>query len=80
MAYVESYILHCRGCGTHISSAQIAAAERLFQTNRLPPPDENSTATATLDIHFHVVYANETLDGGFVPYVDMPHASKASIY
>lgn len=56
-----------RGCGTHITSAAIASAERLFQTNRLPPPDENSTATATLDIHFHVVYANETLDGGFVP-------------
>ncbi|KAG5728152.1 Ulilysin [Termitomyces sp. T112] len=54
-----------RSCGVHISAEKIAAAERKFQSNRLPPSDPN--ATATIDVHFHVVYANQTLEGGFVP-------------
>jgi len=49
----------------HITDARIAAAERRFQSQRLPPESEN--ATATLDVHFHVVFANETIEGGYVP-------------
>jgi len=41
------------------------SAERRFQSQRLPAESEN--ATATLDVYFHVVYANETYEGGFVP-------------
>lgn len=40
------------------------SSEKRFQTHRLPPAAENSTAT--LDVYFHVVYANETYDGGYV--------------
>jgi len=54
-----------RGCGVHITDARQASAERRFQSQRLPPESEN--ATATLEVYFHVVYANETLDGGYVP-------------
>ncbi|TFK33016.1 Metalloprotease [Crucibulum laeve] len=54
-----------RGCGTHISAARLASAERKFQTQRLPPGAEN--ATATLDVYFHVVSANDTVEGGEVP-------------
>jgi len=54
-----------RGCGTHITAARVASSERRFQSQRLPAESEN--ATATLDVYFHVVYANKTYDGGYVP-------------
>ncbi|KAF8154527.1 metalloprotease [Crassisporium funariophilum] len=54
-----------RGCGTHIADARVASAERKFQAHRLPPESEN--ATATLDVYFNVVFANETIEGGYVP-------------
>ncbi|PPQ80401.1 hypothetical protein CVT25_001714 [Psilocybe cyanescens] len=54
-----------RGCGTNIAAARKASAERRFQSQRLPAESEN--ATATLDIYFHVVYVNETIEGGYVP-------------
>jgi hypothetical protein len=53
-----------RRCGVHRSAAQRMSAEKSFQTHRLPPGPEN--ATATLDVYFHVVYANETYEGGWV--------------
>jgi len=54
-----------RGCGVHISHARKVASERRFQANRLPAESEN--ATATIDVYFNIVYANETLQGGYVP-------------
>ncbi|KAG5637586.1 hypothetical protein H0H81_004037 [Sphagnurus paluster] len=54
-----------RKCGVHISEQKIAAAERKFSTSRLPAGDPN--ATATIDVHFHIVSANDTLEGGWVP-------------
>lgn len=54
-----------RGCGTQITAARVASSERLFQSQRLPP--ESGNATATLDVYFHVVYANKTYEGGYVP-------------
>jgi len=54
-----------RGCGTHITAARVASHERLFQSQRLPAESDNTTAT--LDVYFHVVYANQTLEGGYVP-------------
>jgi len=53
-----------RGCGVHITPERIQSAERRFNTNRLPPTAAN--ATATIDIQFHVVAANQTLEGGWV--------------
>jgi len=56
---------HGRVCGVHISAERIAAAERLYKSSRLPSIGEN--ATATIDIHFHVIAANQTLEGGWLP-------------
>lgn len=53
-----------RGCGTHISTERRAASERRFQTSRIPPAKEGGNAT--LDVHFHVVFANQTREGGYV--------------
>ncbi|KAJ3548499.1 hypothetical protein NMY22_g1231 [Coprinellus aureogranulatus] len=53
-----------RGCGTHISAERRTSSERRFQTSRVPPSSEN--ATATLDVHFHVIFANQTAEGGYV--------------
>jgi len=54
-----------RECGVHISSKRMKEGERRFRTHRITPVPEN--ATATLNIYFHVVYANETVDGGYLP-------------
>jgi len=54
-----------RNCGVFISDQRVAAAERKFSSSRLPPSNPN--ATATINVHFHVVAANQTLAGGWVP-------------
>jgi len=54
-----------RGCGVHIDDSRVASAERKFQAHRLPPESED--ATATLDVYFNVIFANETIEGGYVP-------------
>jgi len=54
-----------RECGFHITPEHMRAAERHFQSHRLASVSED--ATATLDVYFHVVYANETVDGGYMP-------------
>lgn len=53
-----------RQCGTAISPERRAAAEDRFRTHRIPAGREN--ATAVIDVYFHVFYANETAEGGFV--------------
>jgi len=60
-------VTNVRECGVHISAKRVKDAATRFRTFRLAPDSEN--ATATLDIHFHVVYANTTFEGGYVPYV-----------
>ncbi|KAF5334318.1 hypothetical protein D9611_014161 [Ephemerocybe angulata] len=54
-----------RGCATHMTDEKRAKTEARFQTSRVPPTHEN--ATAVVDVYFHVVYANETLEAGYVP-------------
>jgi len=54
-----------RGCGSHRSDADVASAQRTFETHRLSPPSEDSTAV--IDVYFHVVHANKTIEGGYVP-------------
>jgi len=54
-----------RGCGVHITDARVASTEKRFQAHRLPPESEN--ATATIDVYFHIIYANETVEGGYLP-------------
>lgn len=54
-----------RECGVQISAKRVKSAESRFRTFRLAPDSEN--ATATVDILFHVVYANQTFEGGYIP-------------
>jgi len=53
-----------RGCGVHITAARLAKEEERYKSHRLPPEKDN--VTTTLSIFFHVVYANETVVGGYV--------------
>jgi len=53
-----------RGCGVHIADSRVLSQERRYQSHRLPPEEGNTTAT--LNIFFHIVYANETTEGGYV--------------
>lgn len=55
---------HRRGCGTHISAKHKTSAEKKFQTHRMPAADPD--AKAVLDVYVHVVYANETQEGGYL--------------
>ncbi|KAF5380024.1 hypothetical protein D9615_006193 [Tricholomella constricta] len=57
--------MYSRNCGVHISDERLASAERKFTASRMPPGDPN--ATAEIDVHFHVVSANKTLEGGWIP-------------
>jgi hypothetical protein len=57
-------VLVYRGCGTHITAERRTSSERRFQTSRVPPAKEG--ANATLDVHFHVIFANQTREGGYV--------------
>jgi len=54
-----------RGCGVHITAERLASSERRFESNRLPPLPSN--LSTTIDIHFHVIAANQTLEGGWLP-------------
>lgn len=60
----RSELQHRRACGTHISAARKASSEKRFQSHRLPAAHPD--AKATLDVYFHVVYANETYEGGYL--------------
>lgn len=53
-----------RECGVKISSQRHKESERRFKAHRIAPVAEN--ATTTLNIYFHVVYANETMEGGYL--------------
>ena len=61
---ISLYVLVYRGCGTHITAERRTSSERRFQTSRVPPAKEG--ANATLDVHFHVIFANQTREGGYV--------------
>lgn len=56
-------------CSTYISPERIAEAEKHFQTFKVPPPPYALTAAnpPVLKVYFHVVHANNTIEGGFVP-------------
>jgi len=53
-----------RACGVSITAKRVRDGEKRFRSHRLAPVPEN--ATSTLDIYFHIVYANETMPGGYV--------------
>ncbi|KAJ3575851.1 hypothetical protein NP233_g822 [Leucocoprinus birnbaumii] len=57
-----------RNCGTFIAPEEIAAAEERFQDQRVPVASaSNRNASTTLDVFFHIIAANKTIEGGWVP-------------
>jgi len=56
-----------RSCGTHISSHRKAAVERKFAVQRKTRSKTAKTAAPVINVYFHVVAANRTLAGGWVP-------------
>ncbi|KAJ3575852.1 hypothetical protein NP233_g824 [Leucocoprinus birnbaumii] len=57
-----------RHCGTHISESKLAAVERTFRSLRFGAgASTDYTHTLYADLHFHVVYENKTLEGGYIP-------------
>lgn len=57
-----------RRCGTYISKEKLAAAEKHFRDHKVPPSTSFLPEEADpINVYFHVIYANETIDGGFVP-------------
>jgi len=54
-----------RKCGSHWTDAKVAAAERRFSSSRSNVTD-NPNAKASIDIHFHIIAANNTAGGGWV--------------
>jgi len=54
-------------CGSHLTDERHAEAEKHFQMHKKPAPANIRIATAPIDVHFHVIYADETSEGGYVP-------------
>ncbi|KAL0946009.1 hypothetical protein HGRIS_012285 [Hohenbuehelia grisea] len=59
-----------RQCGTHISDTEIVAAERHYRQHRIPasftPMGQVATSNPTLNVHWHVIHKDDTVEGGAV--------------
>ncbi|KAF5320865.1 hypothetical protein D9619_001031 [Psilocybe cf. subviscida] len=61
-------VVGSRRCGSTPSDAEVAAKEAHFKANKVELPVSLAAAAAiTVNVHFHVVQANSTLQGGNVP-------------
>jgi hypothetical protein len=62
-----------RGCGTHISVEQVAVAEQNFlrdmvlAENSAVEDRSDKKKTAEVTVHWHVIYENKTIEGGYTP-------------
>ncbi|KAF7768565.1 hypothetical protein Agabi119p4_7808 [Agaricus bisporus var. burnettii] len=57
-----------RRCGTLISQSKLDDVERKFNDFRLDSSFEAKLAGSIhIDVHFHIVYENTTLEGGYIP-------------
>jgi hypothetical protein len=81
LASGDAYVNSVGSCGSHVSSdvqratrAQFAGRATTDLTRRAPDCGTAGPATANLNVHWHVVYANETYDGGFLSCVRTPSA------
>ena len=63
--------LALRICGSHLSDEEVAIKEAHYAANYVPKahsPSSLAAQTVSVQVHFHVVSANSTLQGGNVPY------------
>jgi len=55
-------------CASHLSEEELARAEQHFQDNKRPASGFRlAQSPAPLNVNFHVIYVNETIEGGYVP-------------
>lgn len=58
-------------CGSTPSPEAVKSAEAHFKANRVSAAafkaDTQDSGSSTVPVYFHVVYANETYEGGYVP-------------
>ncbi|KAF9527475.1 hypothetical protein CPB83DRAFT_836633 [Crepidotus variabilis] len=55
-----------RTCGTVPTDAEVARMEAHFAANKVTPKSD-AAAVGPVPVYFHVIYANTTLSGGYVP-------------
>ena len=71
--YLPSHLQppHTRQCGSEISSEKAAEYERRFDLDRTSQilVESETSANAPINVWFHVVAKNKSIEGGWVPYV-----------
>ncbi|KIY62755.1 zincin [Cylindrobasidium torrendii FP15055 ss-10] len=63
----DAEVANPRTCGSHVSAEAKQAALDHFEANRVERPAGLAKLAASVDVVFHIIYANETLEGGYVP-------------
>ncbi|KAJ3504537.1 hypothetical protein NLJ89_g7882 [Agrocybe chaxingu] len=56
-----------RTCGTTISDLQILESQKHFSQHRRPQAAAVLRKVEPIDVYFHVIHRDRTLDGGFIP-------------
>lgn len=66
-------ILPIRHCGTFVNQSRLDTVERKFRNLRLNIDAlTDYSRTIYIDLHFHVIYENLTLEGGYITYYVPP--------
>lgn len=65
---------HTRQCGSEIDSDKAAEYERRFDLDRTSQflIESETSANAPINVWFHVVAMNKSIEGGWVPCVSVP--------
>lgn len=64
------HVLH-RNCGTYIDDQTVATKEMAFKLHQVAPGSLSplSASSPKLNVYWHVVSKDDTIEGGNVPYV-----------
>ncbi|KAF8076086.1 metalloprotease [Lyophyllum atratum] len=74
VGYTSGYnLIFClRTCGSTLTNAQVAAAEKHFQANKVTPTSFVAAAAApAVKVYFHVISKDTTVAGGYVSDTDI---------
>lgn len=70
------------GCGSELTQEDVLAAEEEFKRAKGPPKSSALFSAAAIspaveiEVHWHVVASNITIEGGWIPYV----ATRSNFY
>ncbi|KAF9528474.1 metalloprotease [Crepidotus variabilis] len=63
-----------RTCGTQPTDAEVARMEAHFAANEVTPKSDGADhAPSEVPVYFHVIYADTTLNGGYIPDSQITH-------